>query len=113
MGIMGKPILDVIFTYSSLLRALFEWRTPTAYIVAFTLQILALVFAMTIGLVLLIHAFGSCWILIAIIDDIKTDMSALNAHKRNGISVAKLYANLIVFLRLRKELKQLSQCLNI
>lgn len=94
-----------------LLRAIFDWRSPTAYIFAFTFEILATACAMTVGVVLLIHSFGSCWILIAFIDDIKTDMGALNAHKNTGLSVAKLYANLIVFLRLRKEIKQLSQCI--
>lgn len=94
-----------------LFRAIFDWRSPTAYIFAFTFEILATSCAMTVGLVLLIHAVGSCWILIAFIDDIKTEMSSLNAQKRTGIHVAKLYANLIVFLRLRKELKQLSQCI--
>lgn len=89
-------------------RAIFDWRTPTAYFFAFICEMLGMAYAMIVGLVPLIHALGACWILIAFIDDIKTDMSTLIARKKKGISVAKLYVNLIEFIHLREEMKQLS-----
>lgn len=94
-----------------LFRTIFEWRTPTAYIFAFTFQFITAAYAIISAIVLLIHSFGSCWIFIAFVDDIQIDMCALDTHKRNGASNAKFYEYLINFIQLRKKIKQLSHCI--
>lgn len=89
-------------------RTIFDWRTPTTYIFAFTFEFIAAAYIILVAIVLLMHAFGSCWILIAFVDDIKTDLSALDAYKRNQISEVKLYEYFCEYIRLYKDIKQLS-----
>lgn len=90
---------------------MFDWRTPTTYIFAFTYQLLVTACIVIVGSVLLLQGFGSIWILIAFIGDIKSDMSALDAYKRNETSDAVLYKHLCEFIKFHTEIKQLAYCM--
>lgn len=91
-----------------ILRTIFDWRTPTTYMYAFTFELLATAYIVTVGSSLLLHAFGTIRLFMAFVDDIKTDMRALNAYKRNKKSVAKFYDYLCEFIKFHTEIKQLS-----
>lgn len=75
---------------------------------AFTLEFLVTAYIVTVGSSLMLHAFGTIRLFIAFVDDIKTDMNALDAYKRNKISNAKFYYHLCEFIRFHTEIKQLS-----
>lgn len=98
----------VAFVFFPLSRTIFDWRTPTAYIFAFLFQSLVTAYAVIVGSVLLIHFSRTIWLFVAFVDDIKIDMSALDAHKRNKISDNKLYEYLCDIIKFRIEIKQLS-----
>lgn len=93
-------------------RELFDWRTPTAYFIAFTLQFLITAYVVLVGSVLLMHTLRSIWLFMAFVDDIKTDMSALDAYERNEVSNDKLYEYLCDFIKFHTEIKQLSHCMS-
>lgn len=106
-----KVSIDFDMSYS-LLRSIFDWRTPTTYMYAFTLEFLVTAYIVTVGSCLMLHSFGTIRLFMAFVDDIKTDMRALDAYKRNKISVAKFYDYLCEFIKFHTEIKQLSHCMS-
>lgn len=91
-----------------LLRSVFEWRAPTTYLFAFTTQFLFTAYVCINGSALMSHSFASVWLFMAIVDDIKIDMSALDAHNGNKTSDARLYEYLCEFIKFHTEIKQFS-----
>lgn len=87
-------------------RTIFDWRTPTTYMFAFIVQFLFIAYASVNDSALLSHSFGSVWMFMASVDDIKIDMSNLNDLNRNETSDAKLYEYLCEFIRFHTEIKQ-------
>lgn len=65
-------------------------------------------FAVNVASILMAHAFGSCWLFMAFVDDITADIIALNARKRKKRSAAQLYEQLNEFIQFHSEIKQLS-----
>lgn len=80
---------------------------------AFTFESIATAYVVMVGASLLLHGFGSCWILMAFVDDIKADMSALDAYKRNKTFAAKHYEDLCKFIGFHSQIRQLGQCISM
>lgn len=81
------------------------------YFFAFAFQFLVTGYAIIVGSALLLHALASMWLFTAFVDDIKSDMGALNAYKRNETSDAKLFKHLCEFIQFHAEIKQLGHCM--
>lgn len=104
----SKYFYSVSLVFFPPLRTIFDWKTPTAYIFAFAFQCLVTAYAVVIGAVLLIHMFTTIWLFVAFIDDIKTDMRALDAYEKTKISEQHFYEHLCDLIKFHTEIKQLS-----
>lgn len=78
------------------------------YIFVFTFQLTATAYMAIVASILLVHAFGSCWLFMAFVDDITADVIALNAYKRKKGCAIRLYKQLTEFIQFHSEIKQLS-----
>lgn len=88
------------------LRTIFDWRTSTTYIIAFTLQFLFTAYLSVNDTVLMAHSFGSVWMFMAFVDDITIDLANLDTYNRSKTSAARLYEHLCEFIRFHTEIKQ-------
>lgn len=99
---VGMKLMLFVFRF----RAIFDWRTPTTYVFAFTVQFLFIAYVSVNDSALLAHSFGSVWMLMAFVDDIAIDLSILDTYNRKDTSDARLYEHLCEFIRFHTEIKQ-------
>lgn len=83
------------------------------YIIVFTFQLTATAYVSMVASTLLVHAFGSCCLFMAFVEDITADVIALNKHehkqkKRKKRSELQFYDQLSEFIQFHSEIKQLS-----
>lgn len=89
---------------------IFNRRTPIAYLFAFTLQFLAAAYTILVGTTLMLHVFGSIWLFMAFVYDVRTEMDGLDAYRQTEISDAKFYKHLCEFIQFHSDIKQLRHC---
>lgn len=76
--------------------------------IVFIFQVIATVYVAMVASSLILHGFGSCWLFVAFLDDLKAELFALNAYRRKKISDTKLYKQLRETIQFHSEIKQLS-----
>lgn len=65
-------------------RLPFDWETPLGYTVAFLIQSAA-IFSILVGAVAAVcHLIGSCWMIVAFVEDISSELSTLNADEEES-----------------------------
>lgn len=87
-------------------RAPFNWRTPSGYLIVFTIQTITIVFMVHMSSCFMSLLIGSCWIVMTFSDELKSELNALNESK--SINNQELTRKLSNFVQFHTETIQLS-----
>lgn len=83
----------------------FNWRNPYVYFFVFSSQCVSMMCSIGCSISKLIFMIGCCDLFISMAEDIKNDLQAINAVKKNRPELMKPIAK---FIRLRSKAKGLS-----
>lgn len=84
----------------------FDWQTPIGYFVAFQIELPSIYYATKMASYKFCCSIGPSGIMIAIADDIRMEMNALNVYtiqKRNEIELKKKLSEFIPFHAISKQ----------
>lgn len=92
----------------NLFRNPFNWKTPLGYAITFSIQFGAWTFLLKLCCCILCFFGGVCWLLIAFIEDINSDIKNLNKIKRIRENDMKFSQQLVKIIHFHSTAKQLS-----
>lgn len=108
MFIFQDFFLQFLFEYQN--RLPFDWHTPSGYLIAFLAQTIESFFTVYSACPILCIVVGSCWLFIAFVRELTSELPTLNAAIKSSDERRHLHVKkqLCEIIELYSDVKQLS-----
>lgn len=105
---MNEPAFYPV-RFAFVLRLLVDWAMPFGYLIEFFIQCGSTFSVLFIIVAAICHFIGTCWIFVAIIQDISNELHTLNADEESHPNEREWKERLNNIIQLHSDVKQLSE----